>query len=164
MPRGQAMRHHIQGLVLLIVMLLALWGVTRAAGPVLSEAWSGEDSALQAETAEVVDPEQEVVGPPPLTEEEILELQAALTEVGYDPGTIDGLLGAATRTAAELAISDRGLPDTTTDRELTNRLQAEAAGLDPDSTLPDLDWDAIAELIEAEARAEANALAAESQG
>ena len=149
------MRQHIQGLVLLILMLVALWATLDLAGPVLDDALSGEDSALHAETAEVVEPGDEGVLPPPPTTEEVLELQAALTEAGYDPGTIDGLMGPATQVAADQAIADRGLPDTISHRSLTNRLRAEISGLDPDNVLPDIDWDALAEAAEAEARAEA---------
>ena len=149
------MRLHIQGISLLIVLLLAFWATTRWAGPIVSDALSGEESALRAETAEVAGPEDEAALPPPLTSEEVLELQAALTEAGYDVGAIDGLVGPATRAAVGLAIADRGLPTGTTDRELTRRLQAEAQGLDPDNALPNLDWEAIGALIEAEAIAEA---------
>ena len=145
------MRQHIQGLVLLIVMLVALWATLNMAGPILDDALSGEDSALHAETAEVVDPGDEGDLPPPLTTDEVLELQAALTQAGYDPGPIDGVMGPGTRTAADQAIADRGLPDSITHRSLTNRLRAEIAGLDPDNALLDLDLDAIAKLIEAEA-------------
>ena len=149
------MRHHFQGVILLIVMLLALWVTLRTAGPVVSDALTGEDRALVAESSEDEPQDPDDDQPPPLTEEEVLELQAALTEAGYAPGTIDGVLGPTTQVAVDLAIADRNLPDTTTYRSLTSRLQAEIAGLDPGGVLPNLDWDAIGELIEAEARAEA---------
>lgn len=149
------MRHHFQGVILLIVMLLALWVTLRTAGPVVSDALTGDERALVAESSEVALQDLDEDAPPPLAEEEVLELQAALTEVGYSPGTIDGVLGPATQEAADLAIADRSLPETTTYRSLTSRLQAEIAGVDPEGVLPNLDWDEIGELIEAEARAEA---------
>jgi peptidoglycan hydrolase-like protein with peptidoglycan-binding domain len=119
------MRQHTQGLVLLIVMLVALWITVDLAGPVLDDALSGDDSALHAETIDVVEPDEEGDLPVPLTPEEVLELQAVLTEAGYDPGPIDGVMGSATQSAADLAIADRGLPDSVTLRSLTNRLRAE---------------------------------------
>ena len=119
------MRQHTQGIVLLIVMLVALWVTLDLAGPVLDDALHGDDSALHAETIDVVEPDEEGDLPVPLTPEEVLELQAALTQAGYDPGPIDGVMGPATRTAADQAIVDRGLPDSVTHRSLTNRLRAE---------------------------------------
>jgi hypothetical protein len=149
------MRQHIQGLILLIVMLTALWITLDKAGPVLSDALSGEDSALHVETADVVDIENETEPAVPLSAEEVLELQAVLTQSGYDPGPIDGLMGPATTSAADQAIADRGLPASISHRSLTNRIRAELAGLDPDNVLPDFDWDALAAQIEAEALEEA---------
>ena len=119
------MRQHTQGLVLLIVMLVALWITLDLAGPVLDDALSGDDSALHAETIDVVEPDEQGDLPVPLTPDEVLELQAVLTEAGYDPGPIDGVMGSATQSAADLAIADRSLPDSVTLRSLTNRLRAE---------------------------------------
>jgi hypothetical protein len=150
------MRHHFQGVILLIVMLLVLWATLETAGPVVSDALTGDERALVAESSDDTAEDLPEDAPPPLTEEEVLELQAALTEVGYSPGTIDGALGPATQEAVDLAIADRNLPETITYRSLTSRLQAEIAGLDPEGVLPELDWDAIGDLVEAEARAEAN--------
>lgn len=149
------MRHHFQGVILLIVMLVALWVTLSVAGPVVDDALTGEEKALNAKSFEVVPEDVAEDLPPPLTEQEVLELQAALTEAGYSPGTIDGVLGPTTQGAVDLAIADRNLPQTTTYRSLTSRLQAEIAGLDPESVLPNLDWEAIGELIEAEAPTEA---------
>ena len=149
------MRQHIQGFVLLIVMLVALWITLDMAGPILDDALSGDDSALHAETADAPDPEEEVEPSVSLTAEEILELQAVLTQAGYDPGPIDGLIGPATLAAADQAVIDRGLPDSISHRSLTSRIRAELAGLDPDNVLPDYDWDALAAQIEAEALEEA---------
>lgn len=149
------MRHHIQGVILLIVMFLAFWVTVSLAGPVVSDALSGEDRALHAESSEVVAPDEEESPSSPLTEEEVLELQAALTEAGYDAGGIDGIMGPTTRAAADQAIVDRALPESTSYRNLSSRLQAENAGLDPNSVRPDLDWETISDRIEEEARAEA---------
>jgi peptidoglycan hydrolase-like protein with peptidoglycan-binding domain len=148
------MRHHFQGVILLIVMLLALWVTLSMAGPVVSDALTGEERALNAESSDVEPQDLDEDAPPPLTEEEVIELQAALTEAGYSPGAIDGLMGPSTLSAVDLAMADRNLPETTTYRSLTSRLQAEIAGTDPGGVLPDLDWESIGELIEAEAQAE----------
>lgn len=131
------MRQHIQGLILLIVLLLVLWGTTNMAGPVISDAFSGDDSALHAEAAEVVPRGEEDDIPVQLSSDEVLEFQAALTEAGYDPGGIDGLIGPATKAAAAQALIDRDLPTTTDNRSLLELLQAELGGLDPDSVLTD---------------------------
>lgn len=142
------MRHHFQGVVLLIAMVLALWAVVRAAGPVLDDALTGEDKALQAESRDVDDlpgPDDEI----PLATEEVLELQAALIEAGYDPGPIDGQVGPGTREAAALARADRGLDSSVGDRALLEWLQAEALGLDPTApTVPPVDIDALTEIVE----------------
>jgi len=132
------MRQHIQGLILLIVMLLVLWVTTNMAGPVMSDAFSGDDPALHAEAAEVVPPGEEEELAVPLNTDEILELQAALTQLGYDPGPIDGLMGSSTEAAAAQALIDRDLPATTDNRSLLELLQAEL-GTSPDSAEPGTD-------------------------
>lgn len=132
------MRQHIQGLILLIVMLLVLWVTTNMAGPVISDAFSGDDGALHAKAAEVVPPGEEEEIAVPLNGDEILEFQAALTQLGYDPGAIDGLMGPSTEAAAAQAVIDRDLPATTDNRSLLEVLQAEL-GLSPDTAVPGTD-------------------------
>jgi peptidoglycan hydrolase-like protein with peptidoglycan-binding domain len=132
------MRQHFQGLILLIAMLLVLWVTTSMAGPVISDALSGDDRALRAEAAEVVPLGEEEELAVPLNGDEILELQAALTQLGYDPGAIDGLMGPSTEAAVAQALIDRDLPATTDDRSLLELLQAEL-GTGPDSAEPGID-------------------------
>ena len=112
------MRTHLQGIALLGLLVLALWGLTRLAAPALSEAF-GEDGAVQADSGDVVDL---VVGgetlDAPLDDEERARLQFHLVVWGYlgDISAVDGIIGPGTRAAMADAASDWGL-DEPTDRE-----------------------------------------------
>ena len=138
------MRSHIQGLVLLIVLLIVFWVTWSKAGPVISDAFEGEDGAIVAESGDEVeiDPETNEEVEPPLTPDEIAELQSALTAAGYDPGPIDGIMGDQTINAATTARFDYGLSDAT-DRELivaiNDDLATQLADLPPDFDFESLD-------------------------
>ena len=112
------MRTHLQGIALLGLLVAALWGMTRLAGPALGDAL-GEDGALQADSGDVVDL---VVGSEnldaPLEGPERERLQFHLVLWGYldDVSAVDGIIGPGTRAAMAEAATDWGL-DEPTDRE-----------------------------------------------
>ena len=112
------MRTHLQGIVLLGLLFLSLWGLTRLASPALGEAF-GEDGALQADSGDVVDL---VVGgetlDAPLDDDERARLQFHLVVWGYldDISDVDGIIGSGTRAAMAEAAADWGLDDPS-DRE-----------------------------------------------
>ena len=94
------MRFHIQGLFVLLGVGIALLVMARIAAPVLDDAF-GEDGAIVAESsaddgADLAAEEAIVV---PLDGEEVALLQANLTDLGFDPGPVDGILGNGTRSA-----------------------------------------------------------------
>lgn len=60
----------------------------------------------------------------PLSKDERLELQQRLATLGYEPGTVDGIIGAATRTAARRFQTAAGLtPDGFVTKSLLERLR-----------------------------------------
>ena len=60
---------------------------------------------------------------PPLSDNEMKALQQRLTDLGYDVGDIDGILGAGTRNAVQKVQQELGLPaDAWPTRELLQRL------------------------------------------
>ena len=138
------MKSHIQGLFILLGVGIALMALATIAAPVVGDAF-GEDGAIVAESApeDVVDlaaADAEVVVP--LTGEEVALLQANLTELGFDPGPIDGILGGGTRAAVGEAILEYQLDTTASNREvldytqsLIDALAAAAAADDPSSDL-----------------------------
>ena len=98
--------NHLQGVLLLVLLLLVFWGLWRMALPAIGKAWGGSDGAVVAESRdETLDP----VGGAPLTLAEVADLQVALTEAGYDPGPVDGIMGEMTRRAADEARGELGL-------------------------------------------------------
>ncbi len=137
-----ALRVHLQGTFLLIMLLLAFWGLLRWAGPVISEALGGPDGAVVARAPIETEESGEAAGSRSerdarLDGDEVATLQAVLTRFGYSPGPADGILGDLTRAAADAAKADLNL-QTASDRLLLETLTAAAesldgAGRDPDS-------------------------------
>ena len=136
------MRSHIQGLFLLLGVGIALLVLARFAAPVLSDAF-GEDGAIVAESADVDDvvelaaADQEIAIP--LTGDEVAQLQADLTQLGFEPGPIDGILGGGTRAAIDAAIVQYQLDTNASDRELLEYVT---------SLLEDVDVDEIERIAE----------------
>ena len=133
-PRSTpALRVHLQGASLLIVLLLVLWAVLDWAGTVISSALSGHDGAIVAKAlVESDDSSRDDTDDDPdepLDGDEIAELQAALVRFGYEPGPVDGILGDLTRIAIEGAKADLGLP-AASDRRLIETLHSAIAALD----------------------------------
>ena len=121
------MRIHLQGTFLLIVLLLVFWWTLGWAVPVLDSALLGEDGAIVARApSEVDDParaDRALQRDEPLDGNEVAELQGALTQLGYDPGPIDGIMGELTRQAIDEAKEDVGLAEAS-DRRLLETLEA----------------------------------------
>lgn len=135
------MRTHLQGTFLLIVLLLVFWGTLNWALPILDNAVFGDDGAIVAraplEVDGPADPELDLEEDRPLDGNEVADLQGALTQLGYSPGPIDGIMGELTRQAVDEAKVDVGLMEAS-DRKLLETLQAalEALGSDPDAPGP----------------------------
>lgn len=146
-PRDSPMRFHIQGLFVLLGAGIALLVMARIAAPVLDDAF-GEDGAIVAESSDAEDivdlaaAETEV--DLPLTGDEVAVLQADLTQLGFEPGPIDGILGTGTRAAISAAILQYQLDTAATDRDvleyvtsLIDALAAADAADDPTNDLTD---------------------------
>ena len=133
------MRTHLQGTFLLIVLLLVFWGMLNWALPILDDAVFGDDGAIVAraplEAEGPADPERGLEEDRPLDGAEVADLQGALTQLGYSPGPIDGIMGELTRQAIDEAKVDVGLVEAS-DRKLLETLQA---ALDALSTANDPD-------------------------
>ena len=68
----------------------------------------------------------------PLTLNDRIAAQQALTTLGFDPGGQDGVIGTGTRRAARAWQASRGLPaDGYLSFDLIQQLKAEAGVLDP---------------------------------
>ena len=101
------MRYHIQGVFILLIAFIGILFTARVAAPVLSDAF-GDEGAIVAESAEVdedadltsAEAEEDL----PLTGEEVGQIQADLTALGFDPGPIDGIMGSSTQGAIDTAI------------------------------------------------------------
>ena len=120
------MRIHLQGTFLLIVLLLVFWWTLNWAVPVLDGAMFGTDGAIVARApVEADDPAdaERVLEDEPLDGNEVAALQSALTQFGYSPGPIDGILGELTRQAVDEAKTDVGLGEAS-DRRLLETLEA----------------------------------------
>ena len=140
--RTPALRVHLQGTFLLIVVLLVFWAMLNWAGPVISGALGGPDGAIVA--TPLIEPEDSGADDSLLTDldeplegDEIATLQSALTRFAYDPGPVDGIMGDLTRAATDAAKADLGL-SSASDRRLLDTLAAavgapESASSDPDS-------------------------------
>ena len=137
------MRTHLQGTFLLIVLLLVFWGMLNWAVPILDNAVFGDDGAIVAraplEVDDPADPERGLEEDRPLDGSEVADLQGALTQLGYSPGPVDGIMGELTRQAIDEAKVDVGLVEAS-DRKLLETLQAALEALssasDPDAPGP----------------------------
>jgi peptidoglycan hydrolase-like protein with peptidoglycan-binding domain len=113
------MRSHIQGVFILLIVGIALMGTARIAAPVVKEAL-GDEGAIVAESADVedvVDLSISLTEPDaPLDSDEVGVLQLYLTDLGFDPGPVDGLMGANTRSALIGAITEYQLAENSSDR------------------------------------------------
>ena len=137
------MRTHLQGTFLLIVLLLVFWGMLNWAVPILDDAVFGDDGAIVARAPPEVDdpagPRSGLEENRPLDGNEVADLQGALTQLGYSPGPIDGIMGELTRQAVDEAKADVGLVEAS-DRKLLEALEAALEALssasDPDAPGP----------------------------
>ena len=118
------MKSHIQGLFILLGVAIALLALANIAAPVLGDAF-GEDGAIVAESAadDGADPAEEAIVVP-LDGEEVALLQANLTDLGFDPGPVDGILGNGTRSAISEAIVEYQLDVSASDREVLEYTQS----------------------------------------
>jgi peptidoglycan hydrolase-like protein with peptidoglycan-binding domain len=120
------MKSHIQGLFILLGVGITLLVLANIAAPVLGDAF-GEDGAIVAESsadddgADLAAEEAIVV---PLDGEEVALLQANLTDLGFDPGPVDGILGNGTRRAIGEAIVEYQLDVGASDREVLEYTQS----------------------------------------
>ncbi|MEO0495310.1 MAG: peptidoglycan-binding domain-containing protein [Actinomycetota bacterium] len=120
------MKSHIQGIFILLGVAIALLALANIAAPVVSDAF-GEDGAIVAESApedvvELAAGEGEIAAP--LNGEEVALLQANLTDLGFDPGPVDGILGSGTRAAINEAILEYQLDTTAADRDVLDYTQS----------------------------------------
>ena len=124
-PEESPMRSHIQGLFVLLGVAIAVLVLARIATPVLSDAF-GEDGAIVAESADADDDvaDASVEVDLALTGEEVARLQANLTDLGFDPGPVDGILGNGTRSAINEAIVEYQLEITASDRKVLEYTQS----------------------------------------
>ncbi|MCY3619326.1 MAG: peptidoglycan-binding protein [Acidimicrobiaceae bacterium] len=133
------MRTHLQGAFLLIVLLLAFWWALSWAGPIFDSALGGADGAIvaRAPTEEDAAAAQAAADEQPLDGNEVAALQAALLQVGYSPGPVDGIMGELTRAAIEEAKGDLGLLEAS-DRQLLETLGTAVEALEstPDAGEP----------------------------
>ena len=87
----------------------------------------------------------------PLDGEEVALLQANLTDLGFDPGPVDGILGNGTRSAISEAIVEYQLDVSASDREVLEYTQslidalaaADAADDSGDLLLPQTDDESV---------------------
>ena len=135
------MRTHLQGTFLLIVLLLVFWWTLNWAVPILDSAVLGEDGAVVARAPVATDDQaaadRGLEQDQPLDGNEVADLQSALTQLGYSPGPIDGIMGELTRQAVDEAKLDVGLEEAS-DRRLLETLNAalEALSSAPDPDTP----------------------------
>ena len=125
---------HIQGFALLILLVAALWGAARLAGPVFDEAL-GDEGAIIARSADEdsgslrIGESLEIVEAP-LTFNELSTLQWLLGVEGFlDPDSdVDGLLGPITEAAITQAKATFAIP-TASDRVLLSLLEGRNTNL-----------------------------------
>ncbi len=101
------MKSHIQGLFILLGVGITLLALANIAAPDHGAAL-GEEEAIVA----------------PLDGEEVALLQANLTDLGFDPGPVDGILGNGTRSAISEAIVEYQLDVSASDREVLEYTQS----------------------------------------
>ncbi len=124
------MRYHIQGVFILLICAIAVLFTARIAAPVLSDAF-GDEGAIVAQSAEVDEDADLPVADEdlPLTGEEVGQLQADLTSLGFDPGPVDGIMGEATQGAIDAAIVQYQLDVAASNREVYDYLRSLADAL-----------------------------------
>ena len=126
------MRYHVQGVFILLIAAIGLLFTARIAAPVLSDAF-GDEGAIVAESAEVdedadltsAEAEEDL----PLTGEEVGQIQADLTALGFDPGPVDGIMGGSTQGAIDAAIVQYQLDVAASNREVYDYVRALADAL-----------------------------------
>jgi hypothetical protein len=127
---GTPMRTHFQGIAILGLLLVSLWGATKLASPALSEAF-GEDGAVSAESLE--DTVNLVVNrttlDAELNKEELERLQFQLLRAGFlnSIADVDGYHGDNTAAAVQAAATEWGVLEPTDRRilEHANELYAQ---------------------------------------
>ncbi|MCY3850724.1 MAG: hypothetical protein OXF75_07995 [Acidimicrobiaceae bacterium] len=119
---------HIRGVALLILLVAALWGAVKLAGPVFDEAF-GDEGAIIARSPDDDSDSLRIGEAPenteaPLTFDEISTLQWLLGVEGFlDPDSdVDGLLGPITEAAIVRAKATFAIP-TASDRILLSLLE-----------------------------------------
>lgn len=119
---------HIRGVALLILLVAALWGAAKLAGPVLAEGF-GDQGAIIARTPDESSDDSrfdEVLdnAEAPLTFDEVSTLQWLLGVEGFlDPDAdVDGLMGPITEAAITRAKATFAIP-TASDRVLLSLLE-----------------------------------------
>lgn len=112
-PAGLNM--HIQGVALLLFLLVAFWFVVGWGGRVISRSFDSENGVI------VMVSRSEDGLSSTLSNVEVMELQGALVDAGYNPGPVDGFLGILTRTAINKAKAELGF-EGISDRELVPAL------------------------------------------
>ena len=136
---------HIRGVALLILLVAALWGAAKLAGPVFDEAL-GDEGAIIARSPDEDSDSLRIGGIPenaeaPLTFDELSTLQWLLGVEGFlDPDSdVDGLLGPITETAITRAKATFAIP-TASHRVLLSLLEGRNTDLfgtvDSAETLP----------------------------
>ncbi len=126
------MRYHVQGVFILLIVFIAVLFSARIAAPVLSDAF-GDEGAIVAESAEVdedadltpAETEEDL----PLTGEEVGQIQADLTALGFAPGPVDGIMGGATQGAIDAAIVQYQLDVAASNREVYDYVRSLADAL-----------------------------------
>ena len=132
------MRTHLEGTFLLIVLLIVFWWTLNWAGPIMNDALFGDDGAIVARAPSEVDDLtsiDRILQDLPLDGNEVAELQGALTQLGYSPGPVDGILGELTRQAIDEAKADLGLAEESNRRlleTLETAVESLSAGSDSD--------------------------------
>ncbi len=140
------MRSHIQGVFILLIVGIALMFTARIAAPVLSEAF-GDEGAIVAESGELEDVVDlavaEIEVDEPLTSDEVFTLQDLLTSLGFDPGPVDGIMGANTRSAIVAAIEEYNLEAESSDRAVLRFVESLTDALTATDTEAPLDTEGI---------------------
>jgi peptidoglycan hydrolase-like protein with peptidoglycan-binding domain len=80
-----------------------------AVPPALPPSRAAAEPAPQAASQPAAVPPAEAAPPGPVTADTIREIQERLTQLGYDPGPVDGVTGSRTRAAIESYQAARGL-------------------------------------------------------
>ena len=124
------MRTHIQGLVLLLLLAVTIWGTAKLAGPALGDAFGDEGAVVAESSTDEVDLSlgADSVPDTPLDDIEVGTVQWLLVLQGFlaGPDDIDGILGTGTRQAMQEAKGAFGFPGGS-DRALLEYLEQNTA-------------------------------------